>query len=200
MKIQPVSYRTLDHFLNDAVRGFLTPILYFDTNVFLDIIDNRDRNSLNLYHYAWQHQWQCVTSIFAKVETLEIKQIHRFKKEKQQVGWSNNRIKRELHKRDLSARILGNISRSLTARLRFRCGGFQQYSCLVEDGWIKAEEVKRKTNLTDKDSVHLAEALAIACDLFVTRDASLLLVAKRYIWAEPPDSVIEILRSVGAQI
>lgn len=56
MKIQPVSYRTLDHFLNDAVRGFLTPILYFDTNVFLDIIDNRDRNSLNLYHYAWQHQ------------------------------------------------------------------------------------------------------------------------------------------------
>ena len=200
MRAQPVIYRTLDHFLNDAVRGLLTPILYFDTSVFLDIIDNRDKDSLNLYRYTWQRQWQCVTSIFAKVETLEVKQIHRFKREKQRVGWSNNRLKSELHKRDLSPRILGDISRSLTARLKSRCEGFKQYSCLVEDGWVKVEEVKRKTNLTDKDSVHLAEALAIACDIFVTRDASLLSVAKRYIWAERPDSVIEILKSVGAQI
>jgi len=200
MRLQHSSYRTLDHFLRDAVRGLLTPILYFDTNVFLDIIDNRDRDSLNLYRYAWQYQWQCVTSIFAKVETLEVKQIHRFKIEKRRAGCSSKHINEELHKRDLPPRILGSISRILTARLKSRCKGFKQYSCLVEDGWLKAEELKRKTNLTDKDSIHLAEALAIACDLFVTRDASLLSVAKRYIWAERPDSVIKTLNSVGAQI
>lgn len=205
MRSQPIEYRTLGHFLSDAVKGvlpesLLPPTLYFDTNVFLDIIDKRNKDSLNLYRYAWQHQWQCVTSFFAKVETLEVKQIHRFKIEKQQASWSSNRIKRELHKRDLSPHILGNISRSLTARLKSRCEGFKQYSCLVQDGWVKAEEVKRKTNLTDKDSIHLAEALAIACDLFVTRDEPLLSVAKRYIWAERPDSVIKILKSVGADI
>ncbi|HID20402.1 MAG TPA: hypothetical protein EYP28_05655 [Methanophagales archaeon] len=198
MRSQLVSYRTLDRFLRDAVRGLLTPILYFDTNVFLDIIENRDRDSVELYNYSWQHQWQCVTSIFAKVETLEVKQIHRFKREKQNIGWSNKRIKRELHKRDLPPRILGGISRSLVARLKSRCQGFKQYSCLVEDGWVKAEEVKRKTNLTDKDSIHLAEALAIACDLFVTRDEFLLSVARKYIWAQRPDSVVGILKSVGA--
>jgi hypothetical protein len=200
MRVRGFSYRTLDHFLSDAVKELLIPILYFDTNVFLDIIDNRNRDSLNLYRYAWQHKWQCVTSIFAKVETLEVKQIHQFKKEKQRVGYSNKRIKRELGKRDLPPCILGSISRSLTARLKSRCEGFKQYSCLVEDGWVKAEEVKRKTNLTDKDSIHLAEALAIACDLFLTRDDFLLSVANRYIWAERPDSVIKILNSVGAKI
>ncbi len=200
MKSRLVSYRTLDHFLGDAVKGLLIPILYFDTNVYLDIIDNDNkyRNSLNLYRYAWQQQWHCVTSIFAKVEALEVKQNRQFKKEKQQASWSDNRMKKELHKRDLSPRILGNISRSLTARLKSRCEGFKEYSCLLEDGWVKAEELKRKTNLTDKDSIHLAEALVIACDLFVTRDKPLLSVAQRHIWAECPDSVIKILESVGA--
>jgi hypothetical protein len=188
-----------------AVKGSLPkevfpPTLYFDTTIFLDIIDNRDKNSLNLYRYAYQRKWQCVTSIFAKVEVLEVKQIHQFKREKQQVNWSSNRIKSELHKRDLSPRILGNISRSLTVRLKSINKGLKQYSCLVEAGWIEAEEVKRKTNLTDKDSIHLAEALAIACDLFISRDVSLLKVAKRYIWAEHPRSVIKILKSVGAQV
>jgi len=200
MTVQSVSYRTIDYFLADAVKGVLIPILYFDTNVFIDIIDKRDKNSLNLYSYAWQHQWQCVTSIFAKVETLEVKQVRRFKREKQRVGWSNKRIKRELNKRDLPPRILGSISRSLTARLKTRCEGFRQYSCLIEDGWVKAEEIKRKTNLTDKDSIQLAEALAIACDLLITRDKPLLSVANKYIWAESPDSVINILNSAGAKI
>lgn len=200
MRTQPASYRTLEHFLRDAVEGVLIPLLYFDTNVFLDIIESRDRDSLELYNYSWQQQWQCVTSIFARVEVLEVKQFHRFKKEKQTIGWSDKRIKKELHKRDLPPLILGGISRSLTARLKSRCEGFKQYSCLVEDGWVKAEEVKRKTNLTDKDSIHLAEALAIACDLFISRDEFLLSVARKYIWADHPSSVIEVLNSVVARI
>jgi len=205
VRAESITYRSLNCFLRDAIEGLLPkevfpPTLYFDTNVFLDIIDNRDRNSLDLYRYAYQHKWQCVTSVFAKVEVLEVKQIHQFKREKQQVNWSDKRIKSELYKRDLSPRILGNISKSLTARLKSIYEGFKQYSCLVEGGWLGAEEIKRKTNLTDKDSIHLAEALAITCDLFITRDNFLLEVAKRYIWAERPDSVIEIVKSVGGQI
>lgn len=194
------SYRTLDDYLKDAIIGLFNPILYFDTNVFLDIIYHRDINSVYLYRYAWKNKWPCITSIFAKVESLEVKQIKKFKIEKQKVGWSNKKIKQYLHKRDLCPRILGSISSSITKRLNSRCEGFDRYSCLVEDGWVKAEEIKRKTNLTDKDSIHLAEALAIACDIFITRDIPLLSIAKKYIWSECPDSLINILRSVGAQI
>ena len=145
--------------------------------------------TLNIYNYARQHDWECVTSIFAKVETLEVKQFHVFKSEKRKLGWSTRRIEKERHNRDLTRRILGNISRSLTARLKYSGGGFREYSSLVEDGWVKAEEVKRKT-----------EALAIACDIFITRDKTLLSVAKRYIWAERPNSIIKILKSIGTQI
>lgn len=161
--------------------------------MFLDIVDNRDKDTLNIYRYARHHEWECVTSIFAKVETLEVKQFHVFKSEKRKLGWSTRRIEQERNNRDLTRRILGNISRSLTGRLKYRGAGFREYSSLVEDGWVKAEEVKRKTNLTDKDSIHLAEALAIACDIFITRDRHLLSVAKRYIWAEQPNSIIKFL-------
>lgn len=200
MSSNPINYPTLDSFLKAAVERKAIPILYFDTNVFLDILDNRDITSLNLYNYAWQHKWQCVTSIFAKVETLEVKQFHVFKSEKQNINWSNRRIEKEKHNRDLSPRTLGNISRSVTARMNLRCKGFREYSCLVEDGWVKLEEIKRKTNLTDKDSIHLAESLTIACDIFISRDEPLLLIAKKYIWAEKPETLIRILKSANAKI
>lgn len=200
MRTQSVIYNTLNHFLNDAVKGILIPIIYLDTNVLLDIIDKRCNDSLDLYRYIWDHQWQCVTSIFAKVEILEVKQIQKFNIEKRQFNWSSNRMKKELYKRDLSPNVLSNISRNITARMKSRCKGIKKYSCLIEDGWIKAEEIKRKTNLTDKDSIHLAEALAIACDIFLTRDDFLLSVAKRYIWAETPNSLSGILKSVDNQI
>ena len=200
MTNQNATYSTIDHFLKDAIRGLLTPILYFDTNIILDIIENRDKDSVSLYSYSWQNEWECVTSIFAKVELLEVKQIHSFKTEKRNIGWSNNRIKNELHKRDLSNRVLGGISRSITSRLKSRCEGFRQYSCLIEEGWQKAEEIKRKTNLTDKDSIHLAEAIAIACDILVTRDNFLISVAKKHLWAENPASITDILKRSGAHI
>lgn len=197
MIAQPVKiYDTLEGLLKNSVIGAEIPTLYFDTNVLLDIIDKRDSNSVALYRYAWQNKWRCITSIFAKVEVLEVKQNDRFKIEKQKFGLSG----KKKHKRDLCPRILGNISSSLTKLLKSRCEGFNEYSFIVEGGWLKAEEVKRKTNLTDKDSIHLAEALAFPCDLFITRDIPLLSIAKKYMWAERPNFIIKILRSVGAKI
>lgn len=200
MSARPYGYKTLDLFLDAAVKELIIPILYFDTNVYLDIVDDREPKSLKLYQYISQDDWQCVTSIFARVETLEVKQFHAFKDEKKKVGWSTKRIEKERHKRDLSPKVLGNISRSVTIRTKLKCKGFKIYSCLLEDGWELAEDIKRKTNLTDKDSIHLAEAMAIACDLFVSRDESLIDVAKKFIWAETPDTLIEILKSVNANI
>lgn len=110
MSAMPYGYKTLDLFLDAAAKELIIPILYFDTNVYLDIVDNREPESLKLYHYASQNNWQCITSIFSKVETLEVKQFHVFKDEKKKIGWSTRRIEKERHKRDLSPKTLGNIS------------------------------------------------------------------------------------------
>ena len=194
MTVQPYGYRKLENFLKAATKGELSPIIYFDTNVYLDILYKRNNDSLNLYQYAWNKGWPCVTSIFTKLEILEVKQFHFFKNEKQKLGWRNKRIENERHNRDLSSKILGNISRSVTALIKSRCKGFKIYTSLLEDGWEIAEEIKRKTNLTDKDTLQLAEALAIACDIFVSRDESFLLEAKKHIWAKTPNLLNEIIR------
>jgi predicted nucleic acid-binding protein len=160
----------------------------------LDILYRRNNDSLDLYQYAWSKGWQCITSVFTKLETLEVKQFHIFKNEKRKLGWKNKRIENERHNRDLSSKILGNISRSVTALIKSRCKGFKIYTSLLEDGWEIAEEIKRKTNLTDKDTLQLSEALTIACDIFVSRDESLLLEAKKHTWAKTPNLLIEIIK------
>jgi predicted nucleic acid-binding protein len=192
-------YNTLEQYLNDALNNLVIPILYFDTNVYIDILFNRNKSSSNLYGFVCQKKWECVTSVFSKVETLEVKQIHKFKELKRSI-WSSRRINNEIHKRDLNPMDLGNVSRSISIRRKNRCSGFKEYSAILEEGWIKAEEIKRKTNLTDKDSIHLAEAIAIACDVLISRDDFLLSVSNKYIWSMNPDQFLVQLRNLGVRV
>ena len=192
-------YSTLRDFIRDALKEIVIPILYFDTNVYIDILFGRNASSSMLYNFVSQNEWECVTSVFSKVETLEVKQIHKFKELKKN-NWSSRRINNEIHKRDLTQMELGNVSRSISIRQRNRCSGFNEYSAILEEGWIKAEEIKRKTNLTDKDSIQLAEAIAIACDVFISRDNFLLSISKNFIWSINPDQFIAELRNLEVQV
>jgi predicted nucleic acid-binding protein len=192
-------YSTLENYLSAALKEVVVPILYFDTNVYIDILFDRNESSAMLYTFVIQKNWECVTSVFSKVETLEVKQIQKFREGKRNI-WSSQRINKEIHKRDLTQMEIGNVSRSISIRQINRCSGFNEYSVILEEGWIKAEEIKRKTNLTDKDSIHLAEAIAIACDIFVSRDNFFLSIASKYIWSITPDQFISQLRNLGAKI
>ena len=192
-------YNTFEDYLENALKNIVTPILYFDTNVYIDILFDRNKSSSMLYDFVCQKKWECVTSVFSKVETLEVKQIHKFKELKNNI-WSSIRINNEIHKRDLTQMELGNVSRSISIREKNRCSGFNEYSAILEEGWIKAEEIKRKNNLTDKDSIHLAEAIAIACDVLISRDEFFLSISKKYIWSINPDQFLAQLRNLGIQV
>jgi len=65
---------------------------------------------------------------------------------------------------------------------------------LIHEGWSIAEDIKGITNLTDKDSIHLAEALSISCHIFLTRDQFLLNIARNYIFSANPDEIMDILQ------
>jgi len=187
-------YPTLSKFLQAALRGKAEPpFFYFDTNVILDIIDSREQSSVILFEFLVEKKWILVTSIFAKVEIYESKQVDEFRRQKEEQGWAKNRIDKKLHDRDLSPDILNSVSQRATNKLDPIIENFRPYTCILEEGWTIAEDIKQSTNLTDKDSIHLAEALGAACDIFLTRDRSLIKVAKDRIWASKPAEIVDIL-------
>ena len=186
-------YRTLPKFLQAALQGEVKPIFYFDTNVILDIIDSREQSSLTLFEFLVEKEWVLITSTFAKVEIYETKQIDEFRRQKEQQGWTKGKIDKKLHDRDLSPAILNSVSQRVTNKLDPIIKHFSPYTRILEEGWTIAEDIKQSTNLTDKDSIHLAEARAAACDIFLTRDGPLIKVAKDYIWASTPARIVHIL-------
>jgi len=193
--VPKTEYRTLRKFLQAALQEKVeAPFFYFDTNVILDIIDSREQSSVALFEFLVKKKWVLVTSIFAKVEIYESKQIDEFRSQKEEQGWAKNRIDKKLHDRDLSSDILNCVSQRVTNKLDPIIENFRPYTCILEEGWTIAEDIKQSTNLTDKDSIHLAEARAAACDIFLTRDRPLIRVAKDYIWASTPAKIVYILR------
>lgn len=169
------------------------PVVYFDTNIVLDIIDRRQQSSLDLFNFMVRMKWQMVTSIFAKVEIYETKQKDEFRRQKTMEGWADAKISRGMSRRDLSTTVLASLAQQANADIDLMIKPFDPFTYLIKEGWALAEGIKEATNLTDKDSIHLAEARALGCDIFLTRDRFLIDIAKKYIWAATPDEVIEIL-------
>lgn len=186
-------YQTIAELLRAGLRREVTPVFYFDTNVILDIIDRRQQSSFDLFDFLIKRKWELVTSIFAKVEIYETKQKDEFRRQKEKEGWSDEKIGRNINRRDLPAEVLSFLSQQVNANLSGMIEHFNPFTYLIEEGWAMAEDIKQSTNLTDKDSIHLAEARAVACDIFLTRHELLIDIAKEYIWAAKPDEIVDIL-------
>jgi hypothetical protein len=134
--------------------------------------------------------------VFAQVEIYEKKQKDEFRRQKELANWSNEQILRKINQRDLSSPVLRSISQQVDADLVSVIGHLEDITHLDEYGWDMASDIKKNTNLSDHDSIHLAEALAIPCDIMLTRDKFLMNVAEDYLWAERPERVISILEGI----
>ncbi len=190
-------YQTLEDFLAASLRDEITPRFYFDTNVILDLIEGRQQSSLDLFEFLiGREEWELYTSVFAEVEVYEKKQKDEFRREKEKINWSNAKIGRNMDKRDLSTNNLKSISEQVDAELNDVVQHFQSISRLNDYGWDLAVDIKKTTNLTDKDTIHLAESLLVPCDVFLTRDKFLIDIAREFLWAVKPDEVIDILNGL----
>ena len=179
--------------INDGLRGKAIPIFYFDTNVLLDVIYNRSQSSIELFNFLIKRRWSLVTSIFAKVEVCETKQKDEYRRQKEEIGWTDEKIKKNIEKRDLTEEILKYLAQQIDADMSKVSTYFEPFTYLIDEGWELAEKIKISTNLTDKDSIHIAEANAIGCDVFLTRDEFLIKSSKYYILALTPDELISVL-------
>jgi len=193
--MRQTEYLTIEELLTASLRDEIVPIFYFDTNVILDIIDRRKESSLKLYDFLIQKNWNMVTSVFAKVEIYETKQKDRFRQEKELLGWTGEKIRKNIDKRrDLTNDTLELIAEQIKSNLNDVITNFNRFTHLDKDeDCILAEGIKEKTNLSDKDSIHLAEALAIACNIFLTKDTFLKKVAKDFIFTATPDEILNII-------
>ena len=192
-------YQTLEDFLAASLRDEITPRFYFDTNVILDLIEGRQVLSFDLFELLIRRKkWELYTSIFAEVEIYEKKQKDEFRRKKEGIGWSSAKIVRNMDKRDLSSKTLKSISEKADAELNNVIQHFQSIRRLNDYGWDLAVDIKRTTNLTDKDTIHLAESLLVPCDVFLTRDKFLIEIAREFLWAVKPDEVIDILNGLKA--
>lgn len=60
---------------------------------------------------------------------------------------------------------------------------------LTESMWDKAEDYCGVTNLSAADSLHLAAAIEIGCNILVTTDQDFIAIARDYIRTVPPSDV-----------
>jgi len=193
MNISDIRYPKLKKLINDGLRGKAIPILYFDTNVLLDVIDNRSQSSIELFNFLIKRKWSLVTSIFAKVEVCETKQKDEFRRHKLEISWTDEKIKKNIEKRDLTEEVLKCLAQQIDSDMGKVSTYFEPFTYLIDEGWVLAEKIKITTNLTDKDSIHIEEATAIGCDVFLTRDEFLIKSSINYILALTPDELINVL-------
>ncbi len=99
-----------------------------------------------------------------------------------------------MEKRDLTNNELEIAKEQVDSSLIDVIKHFNTFTYLIHEGWSIAEDIKGITNLTDKDSIHLAEALSISCHIFLTRDQFLLNIARNYIFSANPDEIMDILQ------
>jgi predicted nucleic acid-binding protein len=179
----------------------IKPHLYLDTCIFLDVIYNRRDVSKQLLtkarHEVRQGNWLCSTSRWAIIELFDNMQEELFVKNLRIDGilWSD--ISRKLHTRrqkdaglkkpDLDA-VWNELHNWINGQFSF----VEFKYPLTESMWNKAEDYCSVTNLSAEDSLHLAAAVEIGCNILVTTDQDFTTIANdqiKQIRTVPPSEV-----------
>lgn len=178
----------------------LVPHLYLDSNVILDVLRDRRRHgqlvSLELLERAKRDKWFVSTSPFAIMEVLDIEQDDLFFQIKVSEGNTVADVLRIRRQRDLSKQLLDKISKRIEEKLRIAYSYIQYWELKVE-GFDRAVELARGSNISAPDCIHLATALEVGCDILVTSDEFFMKEAKQYLPTSLPEGVEDELQNLG---
>lgn len=174
------------------------PHLYVDTMIVLDAIDDRWQASVALLEKIQQEGWRCSTSSFTVLELLDRKKEDEFVRKQLTRGWSPTDIVRRRRQRKLTANELLSVYDQLTEAIQTRYSfiTFHEAGTELLDS---AGELSGTTNIWAADSLHLATAMALQCDILVTRDGELQRIGGDYLPSAPPQRVEETLQALGFQ-
>jgi predicted nucleic acid-binding protein len=144
------------------------PSIYVDTNICRDCIKNRNYDSIDLLCIIRERGWECITSIFTLMESLDNEKDDSFFHKKVRLGWEVNKINRERYHKDLNKEDLEECGDRV--KCFFRSYNFIEPRTLTDEGWDFALDLSTKSNLSAADVIHFAVALFSKCNLIVTSD------------------------------
>lgn len=156
------------------------PRLYIDTNVFLDVIENRKGKeySKNLMDLIKTEKWYCCTSVFGICETIDIEQefMHQenLRREKYTI---DDIIRRRKDKKLTQTQRDDALDKVRVFLLQYNIEQF----VLANKGWETAFTILRDLNISAPDAVHLATAIENNCTLFITNDGDMEKEARKKI-------------------
>ena len=163
------------------------PLLYLDTNVFLDSIRNRTgqlaEDSRKLLREINQDKYRAITSSFTILEIMEEEQEQIYAEREITIcKKSFDEVRRHIDRRDLTLHELEGIQKILEIHVfkPFIDKEKIERRYLKDEGWIRAKELLGKLNLSASDCIHLAVADLAGCDVFVTNDEQLRTVGSSF--------------------
>jgi len=178
------------------------PRLYLDTNVILDVLNNRWEPSKKLLDRIRIEHWKCITSRFTFLEMLDVEHEQRFIENLMAEGYPLSRVRdllgtrrqksRGLPKRDLESVIAKLYDAQHTM---FSCIEFQWP--VAESFWNRVDEYCAATNLAVADAMHLAFAIESEANILVSRDKDFCAIADDFIIAIPPDTIDSALAKLN---
>ena len=152
-----------------GLKGF-----YLDTNILVDIIRNRDNESVQAFNYIISNSHKCITSLFAYMELFELEKTQRYARKlilenKKDINF----IVIEYRKCDLSIEELRSIENDISDSKIFDIIEIQNLS-----DWNIAKDMVIKTNLSAPDCIHLAIASITSVDYIISKDSDFARKAK----------------------
>lgn len=149
-----------------------SPAAYLDTNVLLDVVRGRNRDSSFLLQHASRRGWLLRSSFFALIEVVKNQQQADFLLRRLRRGASVDDLLREAREPPLDTHQRSAVRNNLEQRLRSELRTIDWFN-LDEIGWQAALDLTLDTNVSAADSIHVAVATASDCDFIITRDTKL---------------------------
>src|SRR3989344_5309714 len=159
---------------------------YIDTNVALDYITGRNRQTVLILGKIKDKNWKCISSSFLAMELADYKKDSLFVIDKAiEKKWEMRKIIRATDKKDLRR---GDFEKVYEWFNEFRQDykNIELYDFLKDaDDWQLPQEISFNSNLSAPDAIHLSSAIlgsrASYCQVLITHDELLSKEGKRII-------------------
>ncbi len=145
---------------------------YLDTNIFLDYIRKRDKDTITFINDAYKYNVELVTSYFTYLEIFDKEYEDYFAQREFENKKTFDVIRREIFNRELKKSELSKVTKKTTGIMGEISGMVVQFTLIYlnDKGWEHAMELMNEINLNAGDAVHLATAIESKCNVLLTKD------------------------------
>jgi len=172
---------------------------YIDTNIALDYITGRNRQTISVLDKIRDKGWKCISSSFLAMELADYKKDSLFVLDKViEKKWEMRKILRETYKKDLKRGDFEKIYDWFTD-FKQSYKNLELYDFLTDShDWQFAQEISFNSNLSASDVIHLFSAISSAfsknCRVMITSDHQLITEGQKILDNYKLNSKLKIMK------